>query len=64
MSVKICSTLYIQKYCASRLILQAVETCGRDWRSVAQFMRKHAEVLGKAEDYHENVNKNDKKTPE
>jgi len=39
------------------LILQAVETCGREWRSVAQFMRKHAEVLGKAEDYHENINK-------
>ena len=31
-----------------------METCGRELRSVAQFMRKHAEVLGKAEDYHEN----------
>ena len=28
------------------MIVQAVEKCGREWRSVAQFMKKHADVLG------------------
>lgn len=30
------------------LILQGVQTCGREWKSVLSFIRRHAEVLGKA----------------
>jgi len=32
------------------LLLQAVQTCGREWKSVLSFMRRHVEVLGEAGD--------------
>ena len=32
------------------LILQAVQACGREWKSVLSFMRRHVEVLGEAGD--------------
>lgn len=30
------------------LILQGVQTCGREWRSVLSFIRRHVEILGEA----------------
>lgn len=46
------------------MIMQAVEKCGREWHSMAQFMKKHSDVLGKAGDYYKNMPTNDKKSLE
>ena len=46
------------------MILQAVERCGRQWRSVAQFKKNRAEVLGETGDVYEDMNISDKKMHE
>ena len=46
------------------MIVQAMEKCGREWRSVAQFMKKHADVLGNTGDLYRDMDVNDKKAIE
>ena len=30
------------------MIMRGIEACGREWRSVLQFMKDHADILGEA----------------
>ena len=30
------------------MIMRGIEACGREWRSVLQFMQEHADILGEA----------------
>lgn len=46
------------------MILQAVERCGREWHSVAQFKTNRAEVLAETGDVYKDITISDRKMHE
>jgi len=44
--------------------MQAVEKCGREWRGVLTFLKKHSDVLGQEGEIYNLADPNDKKMQE
>ena len=42
------------------MIMRGIEACGREWRSVLQFMKDHADILGEAGIVYKIVRSDDK----
>ena len=46
------------------MLMRAVEKCGREWRSVVLFMKKHADVFAENDEMYRKADPNDKKLQE